>query len=175
MTFFTFAGKCGGFGAVGLASLAGSADSSCSPSSDASAILPTPTPQRLKKCRRVSNWRSLSSGVIVCSLPCHEIVQIEEYPAQRRPGGHLRNALGVHVLFTGHCAVRRGIEDLFLHHQQACRRGIGTELVALQREEPLQPLPLRRVRLAAARSLAGVGQAFGVIGGRFLSDSFGDG
>src|SRR5438552_15460593 len=142
MTFFTLAGKCGAFGAVGLTA---AADSSSSPSSDASAILPTPRPQRLKKCRRVSNWRSLSSGVIVCSLPCHEIVQIEEYPAQRRPGGHLRNALGVHVLFAGHGAVRRGIEDLFLHHQQACRRGIGTELVALQREEPLQPLPLRRV------------------------------
>src|SRR6266852_3713373 len=106
MTFFTFAGKCGGFGAVGFTALADSADRSCSAISDASAILPTPTPQRLKNWRRVSNWRSLSSGVIACSLPCHEIVQIEKYPAKRCPGGHLRNALGIHVLLADHCAVR---------------------------------------------------------------------
>src|SRR5260370_39023795 len=100
MTFLTLAGKCGGFGAFGLTALAVSADSSRPPSMDASAILPTPTPQRLKKWRRVSNWRSRCSGVIADSLPRHEIVQVEEHAAKRGAGGQLRNALGIHSLLS---------------------------------------------------------------------------
>src|SRR5256885_16799962 len=64
MTFLTLGGKCGGFGAFGLTALVVAADIIRPPSMDASAILPTPTPQRLKKWRRVSNCRSLCSGVI---------------------------------------------------------------------------------------------------------------
>src|SRR5262245_58896772 len=42
-----------------------------SASSDASATLPTPTPQRLKKWRRVSNRRRRSSG----SMLAHSLVR----------------------------------------------------------------------------------------------------
>src|SRR4051794_29484543 len=103
------------------------------PSMDASAILPTPTPHRLKKWRRVSNSRSLSSGVI--SLPCHEIVQVEEHAAKRSPGGQLRNALRVYAFLALQVRARIRGEHLLLHHQQTGRGRIGAILIALQCQE----------------------------------------
>src|SRR4051812_14672280 len=53
MTRFAFGAKCGGLAAIGSAAEAGAARSCDSIRSDASAILPTPTPQSRKKWRRV--------------------------------------------------------------------------------------------------------------------------
>src|SRR5690349_19425668 len=106
MTFFTLAGKCGAFAP---------APKIFSPlSSEASAIRPSPTPQRLKKWRRVSS-RS-GSFSFIASLPRHEIVKVEEHARQRRPGRELRNLLGIHRFLRHHRAARRGVENLLLHH-----------------------------------------------------------
>src|ERR1041385_5550231 len=65
MAFLTFAGKCAGLGAMGFAGLAAAPKIRPSFKSDASAIYPSPTPQRLKKWRRVSCNRIRSSNDIV--------------------------------------------------------------------------------------------------------------
>ena len=49
--------KVGGLGSIGLLDAAGAASSRRRSAADASAIWPRPTPQRLKKCRRVSSSR----------------------------------------------------------------------------------------------------------------------
>ena len=59
MTFFAFAGKCGGFGASGLRSCRRGAARPRRPAARPSAIEPTPTAQRLKKCRRVMSRSSV--------------------------------------------------------------------------------------------------------------------
>src|SRR5437773_2194679 len=78
MTFFTLGGKCGALAAPNRPS----------PSKDASAMRPTPMPQRPKKWRRVSSCVSRSSNVMA-SFPRHEIVQVEEHARSLRPCSQL--------------------------------------------------------------------------------------
>src|SRR6266851_294279 len=64
MTLLILEGKCPGFDAIGLVADEVPPKILPSVSSDASATLPRPTPQRLKKWRRVSNCNRRSSWSI---------------------------------------------------------------------------------------------------------------
>src|SRR5262245_19008863 len=63
ITAFALAGKCGAFGASGFAAFVSPRAVNALVKSDASAILPTPTPQSRKKCRRVT-FTSVSCPII---------------------------------------------------------------------------------------------------------------
>src|SRR5688572_33120223 len=79
MMFFALAGKCVGFGAIGLTDAEGAAPkSSCSLSNDASAMPPSPSPQRLKNCRRVRKRRSGCVGKWL-------MVEVPNYPSTQIP------------------------------------------------------------------------------------------
>src|SRR5258708_27330722 len=96
MTRFARAGKCPGFGASGLtACLAAGAAAAVdrpSPSSEARAMEPSPTPQRPKKWRRVcssrKSWSRAGSMMRVSftSLARDELVEVEEHARDRGPG-----------------------------------------------------------------------------------------
>src|SRR5579872_6882802 len=91
MTLLTLAGKCPAFGSAKILP---------SVSSEASATLPKPSPQRLKNCRRVSNCNLRSSGLIR-SLPCQKIVQIQQHSRNTRPGRLERHVCRQHLSELG--------------------------------------------------------------------------
>src|SRR5688572_6295954 len=130
MTRLALAAKCGAFGCSGLATgeLVGSeaglvvgapmARPPCA-RSDASAILPTPTPHCSKKWRRVTSrssarlrgWGPLQGMSLLLR---HRLVQIQDRAGDGRPGGQLGD-IGIlrRVLRVRQCNCGR-VEALFL-------------------------------------------------------------
>src|SRR5205823_6685133 len=92
MTFFARGLKCGGCGAIGLATGAGVAPKSfLSLSKDASAMPPRPIAQRLKKCRRVRKGK-MSVPSVTLKMFKSQTTKPKEIPSTKAQTTLLRPA-----------------------------------------------------------------------------------
>src|SRR5262245_40728163 len=113
MTRFTFGAKCGFRGASGFVSGRAARAVQASVSSPARAILPSPTPQSWKKCRRV-----MASAGFMVSSPGDRLVEVEQGPRQGRPGRPLVDVPGPHPGDGGGVELL-ALEAIFLGFEEA--------------------------------------------------------
>src|SRR5579864_3091546 len=141
--------------------------------SDASAILPSPTPQRLKKWRRVTNC-SRRSSLSISLLPCQKIVQIQQHSRHACPGCQqlqVRRQVLSELVWKRILGKAVRLELPAFVKQLGRQLRIGFVLVQPRREITAQTVRLLRMRRPSHGQQECVVQPFAIVLRRLFEDA----